>query len=119
MLRGILSQFRRQTRACLSQVYMTILIFVLLIFAIGAASGLGKQLALQLLEQGCLIYAADLSLQSLEKAFENATNKSNLKLLKIDVTKQADINEAVNAVKADGKVLLIIAILMLTEQATF
>lgn len=75
------------------------------VFITGAASGLGKQLALQLLKQGCFVYAADLSLQSLEKAFESATNKANLKLVKLDVTKQSDIDEAVNAVKADGKQL--------------
>jgi len=69
------------------------------ILVTGAASGIGKATAFELLNRGCYVYAADLNKDALEKIYkgENAVT-----ILKMDVTSRNDIENAFNVVKKDG-----------------
>ena len=64
----------------------------------GAASGIGLETSLLLASKGFFVYATDYNKELLEKNF---SNKNNIKTLKIDVTKQSDIDEAVETIKKE------------------
>eukprot|EP01080_Neovahlkampfia_damariscottae_P011950 gene11950-5351_t len=64
----------------------------------GAASGIGLETSNLLASKGFFVYATDINQQQLEKSF---SNKENVKTLKLDVTKQQDIDEAVEIIKQE------------------
>eukprot|EP01116_Phalansterium_solitarium_P003710 TRINITY_DN14533_c0_g1_i1.p1 TRINITY_DN14533_c0_g1~~TRINITY_DN14533_c0_g1_i1.p1 ORF type:complete len:320 (-),score=89.82 TRINITY_DN14533_c0_g1_i1:158-1117(-) len=70
------------------------------VFVTGAASGLGKAIVELLLEKGCFVFAADINLSALERLWGG---NANVRVLKVDVTKQADVDAARRVVDQAGR----------------
>jgi len=70
------------------------------ILVTGASRGLGKALVDLLISKGCFVYATATNLELLEANFGN---NPNVKVIKMDVLKQQDIDEAVEVVRKEGR----------------
>jgi len=66
----------------------------------GAASGIGKATALQLVKEGCFVYAADVNEKLLK---ENFGKMENVKIIDLDVTSVESIKAAKKIIKKEGK----------------
>eukprot|EP01119_Soliformovum_irregulare_P023035 TRINITY_DN7984_c1_g1_i2.p1 TRINITY_DN7984_c1_g1~~TRINITY_DN7984_c1_g1_i2.p1 ORF type:complete len:204 (-),score=19.29 TRINITY_DN7984_c1_g1_i2:24-635(-) len=66
----------------------------------GAASGLGKSAALKLLNRGAFVFACDLNEDALQSIFKN---QKNVRIIKLNVTKQEDVDAAVQVVEKEGR----------------
>jgi len=70
------------------------------ILVTGAASGIGKASVQELLVKGCFVFAGDVNIKLLQEEFGTTPN---VKILKLDVTSQEDVNKAQEIVKKEGK----------------
>jgi len=70
------------------------------VFVTGAASGIGKATVDLLVSQGVFVFAADLNEDLLQKSFEG---NENVRIIKLDVTSQSDMDDAVEIVKKEGR----------------
>jgi len=70
------------------------------VFVTGAASGIGKATVDLLVSQGVFVFAADVNEDLLQKSFEG---NDNVRIIKLDVTSQSDMDSAVEVVKNEGR----------------
>ena len=68
---------------------------------IGASSGIGREIAMQLSELGNEVVVSSSNKSNLEKL--NEGNHEKFKLLSFDVSNKAEVNEACNIIKEDSK----------------
>ena len=67
---------------------------------IGASSGIGREIAMQLSELGNEVVVSSSNKSNLEKL--NEGNHEKFKLLSFDVSNKAEVNEACNIIKKDS-----------------
>ncbi len=67
---------------------------------IGASSGIGREIAMQLSELGNEVVVSSSNKSNLEKL--NEGNRDRFKLLSFDVSNKAEVNEACNIIKKDS-----------------
>jgi len=70
------------------------------IFVTGAASGIGKATVENLLSKHSFVFAADVNETALQSYFGS---NSNVKVIKLDVTSQKDMDDAIQIVKKEGR----------------
>jgi len=70
------------------------------ILVTGASRGTGKALVQSLVNKGCYVYAAATNLELLQANFGD---NPNVKIIKMDVTNQKEIDDAVQVVRSEGR----------------
>jgi len=79
------------------------------ILVTGAASGIGRSVVEELVRKGCFIYATDINFTNLQQLWDDPRFEPQVKIIELDVTKQASVDAVRRVVDADeqstGRVL--------------